>query len=360
VYERDADPDTVPRVNPDRSYTIDITGHGLRALRYIGVTESFDTHLLPFKGIQHKGRVVDEWPHPGWTGSRADIVRALTGPARGYPQIEIRYGAPATDVDVHAGTVDGASYDLVVGADGAGSKVRAALQAQVPGFTVESSEIANFVTMIELDRADPAMDQRYLHALSIRHFCIAGAIRPDEGATAPRWFAAVGSGKELSFASPEQARAYLADACPPILEMASDEAVMAFAGRTSYHVGRSVTCSQLNGGRTALIGDAAAPFPPIGQGVNAAMESAMVLDEALAHHAPDVPGAVAAYSGQWKPEADAVTWISERVVFDKPLNTLRNTVTMAFGVNVVGQAKSVDRPYSEIRREARKLGPVWG
>ena len=33
VYERAADPATLPRVNPDRSYTIDITGHGLRALR---------------------------------------------------------------------------------------------------------------------------------------------------------------------------------------------------------------------------------------------------------------------------------------------------------------------------------------
>jgi 2-polyprenyl-6-methoxyphenol hydroxylase-like FAD-dependent oxidoreductase len=31
VFERDADPKVAPRFNPDRSYTIDISGHGLKA-----------------------------------------------------------------------------------------------------------------------------------------------------------------------------------------------------------------------------------------------------------------------------------------------------------------------------------------
>jgi hypothetical protein len=69
--------------------------------------------------------------------------------------------------------------------------------------------------------------------------------------------------------------------------------------------------------------------------------------------------AAARYSATWKPESDAVTWISERVLFDNPLNTLRSTVTMALGVNVVGQAKSATVPYSEVREKARQLGPLW-
>lgn len=31
VFERDAHPEVAPRFNPDRSYTIDISGHGLKA-----------------------------------------------------------------------------------------------------------------------------------------------------------------------------------------------------------------------------------------------------------------------------------------------------------------------------------------
>ena len=62
VFDRDAHPEVAPRFNPDRSYTIDITGHGLRALRYIDATSYFDARMLPFKGIQYRGKVVQDWP----------------------------------------------------------------------------------------------------------------------------------------------------------------------------------------------------------------------------------------------------------------------------------------------------------
>src|SRR6187551_2150194 len=51
VFERDVNPEEAPRFNPDRSYTIDITGHGLRALRHIDATSYFDARMLAFKGI---------------------------------------------------------------------------------------------------------------------------------------------------------------------------------------------------------------------------------------------------------------------------------------------------------------------
>jgi hypothetical protein len=89
------------------------------------------------------------------------------------------------------------------------------------------------------------------------------------------------------------------------------------------------------------------------------MESAAVLDDFLGEPGVDPREAAARYSAAWKPESDAVTWISERVLFDNPLNTLRSTVTMALGVNAVGQAKSGTTPYSEVREKGPKLGPLW-
>ena len=78
VFERAEDHDTAPRYNPDRSYTIDITGHGVRALQYLDVTHRFDEELIKFKGIRAVSMNKDEaWEGPGWTGSRGDICRTL-------------------------------------------------------------------------------------------------------------------------------------------------------------------------------------------------------------------------------------------------------------------------------------------
>ena len=77
VFERDAHPEVAPRFNPDRSYTIDISGHGYRALRHIEGCPYFDEKLIRFKGIQMMDQGTAEWTLPGWTGSRGDILRAL-------------------------------------------------------------------------------------------------------------------------------------------------------------------------------------------------------------------------------------------------------------------------------------------
>jgi len=75
-----------------------------------------------------------------------------------------------------------------------------------------------------------------------------------------------------------------------------------------------------------LLGDAAGPFPPIGQGVNAAMEAAAVLDGCLGSSGT-APGALAAgaarHDSAWKPELDAISWISEKMLFENRIHTLK-------------------------------------
>jgi kynurenine 3-monooxygenase len=370
VFERDLHPDDAPRFNTDRSYTIDITGHGLRALQYIDATSFFDDRMLPFKGIQYHGRVVQEWSEPGWTGSRGDITRSLMAviAERHKGDIELEFATAVTDIDVDTGTVTFSAgggepvsrrFDLVVGADGAGSVTRQAMEHQVPGFTVTPGSIPNYVTMIALDRAAGQMDPRFLHALSIRHFYVAGAVPGDNGPQTPRWFCAIGTNHELDLSSAEEARAFFAETCPEILGLASEESVAAFAERTCYHVGRSLTCSLLHGGRAVLLGDAAAPFPPIGQGVNAAMESATVLDSYLRGAGHDLVSGAAGYDAAWRPEAEAVAWISQRFLFGNPANTLRSVVSGLFGLNLAELAKSSTTPYSQIKAKAERFGPLW-
>src|ERR687883_832916 len=75
VFEREAHPELSPRFNPDRSYTIDITGHGLRALRHIDATTYFDDRLLPFPSSTRTA-----WWRNG--PSRAGPARAATSSER--------------------------------------------------------------------------------------------------------------------------------------------------------------------------------------------------------------------------------------------------------------------------------------
>jgi kynurenine 3-monooxygenase len=369
VLERGPHPDLTPRFDPDRSYTIDITGHGLKALRHIDATDDFDARLLRFRGLQYGGRTIEEWTEPGWTGSRGDIVRALTAVTAEYKeQIDIEFDTRVDSVDVEAGAVtsvgpDGRArarqFDLVVGADGAGSVVRRAMQSQLAGFVVESKELPNYVTMIELDRLDDQMDKNYLQALATRPFCVAGAIAGDGDSEPPRWFCAIGTRTNLSFSSTEEARRYLRESCPRVLDLAGPAAIGAFARRTCFHIGKTLTCSQLHGGRTVLLGDAAGPFPPIGQGVNAAMESACVLDQCLERCAGRPGAAAAEYDQMWRPEVEAISWISEKMLFENRVHTLRANITMRLGINVIAQAKSSSRSYASVRSSARKFGALW-
>ena len=107
--------------------------------------------------------------------------------------------------------------------------------------------------------------------------------------------------------------------------------------------------------------DAAAPFPPIGQGVNAAMESSMVLDLCIGETGASPGGLLEAarlYDARWKPEAHAVSWISERSLFENPYHAVRALVASMLGISVFDRAKSVELPYSEVRRRAEGLWPL--
>jgi 2-polyprenyl-6-methoxyphenol hydroxylase-like FAD-dependent oxidoreductase len=373
VFERDAHPEVAPRFNPERSYTIDISGHGLRALRHIDACSYFEERLIPFKGLKIVGGGTEEWTLPGWTGSRGDILRALMAlvEEKYREWVACEFECRVNEVDVQAGTLTYASqsdvaatkqFDFIIGGDGAGSVVRKAMLEQIAGFTVETKSFPNYCTMIELDRVGDRMDKNYLHGLSVRPFCVAGAIKGDHESDTSRWFCAVGTKAKQQFSSAEEARRFFRERIPRVLELTSEEKIAAFAQRTCYHIGQTLTCSQLHGGKAVLLGDAAAAFPPIGQGVNAAMESAMMLDLCIGQVGSSPTKLLEAaklYNTRWKPEADAVSWMSVKSLFENRLHMLRANITMKLGLCIFSQAKSVDIPYSEVRRKAERLWPLW-
>jgi 2-polyprenyl-6-methoxyphenol hydroxylase-like FAD-dependent oxidoreductase len=359
VFEREAHPQRMPRFNPDRSYPIDLTGHGLKAVRYIDAVDHFDAHMIQFRGIRNGGRVRDPWSEPGWIGSRGDIMRALMSVAeeRHRDMIDFVFDSDVSTVDVHAGEVAGRRFDLLVGSDGAGSAVRAAMLEQVEGFTVETSSVPNYGLILELDQVGDKLDKHCLNGLGFSPLTLAAVINDEEKPDGVRWVCVVGVNKPITFTSPGQATTWLRKHIPRVLDLTSEQAVAEFSRRDGVHLGQRLTCSSLHGGRAVLLGDAAAAFPPVGQGGNAALESAIVLDRCLASGPLDTVGV--RYDAAWKPEADAISWIGGQVRYQNPRMFARSLVAGAFGINVFKQAKSSTRSYSEVRRAARRLGPLW-
>ena len=157
--------------------------------------------------------------------------------------------------------------------------------------------------------------------------------------------------------SPAQATSWLRKHCPRVLNLTSEQAIAKFSGRPYVHLGQGVNCSRLAGGRAVLLGNAAAAFPPVGQGGNAALESAMALDHCLAAGPLETVGT--RYDAAWRPEADAISWIGAQIRYQNPVLGLRTLVSRAFGVDITSQAKSSTRPYSAVRQAAHRLGPLW-
>ena len=347
-------------------------------MRYVGAAARLDASLIRFLGIRVPSLgLVERCPAPGWTGSRGDICRALllelVDAAGGA--VDVRFGADASVVSAADGLVEvreaaaggGAAaaprreaFDLVVGCDGAGSAVRRALQAQQPGFTVQSSELLNHSTMLHLDlarvAAEPRLDANWLWVLSPpRVMMVAGAICGPGGRDDPLWFCQVGVAGRKTFASAAEARALLVAAYPGVERLASAASIEAFSRREAMPTGRSKTCSALHGGRVALLGDAGAPFPPVGQGVNAAMEAATVLDacvgELLAAGAAAPAGieaALRAYTARWAPEAAAVRTIAQGLDLEQSvLLVAKQWLYNLLGVSALTNAKDERLSYTQ-------------
>lgn len=371
VIEKLEHPETAPRFDPNRSYTIDITGHGLKALRYIDACATFEQQMTPFKGIRLYGSdFVEAWNDDGWTGSRGDILRTLMSVIdQHYAQaIQFEFETHVLAVDVHTGTVTTATqddtqtrqFDFIIGADGGGSVVRQALVEQIANFTTTYREIPNYATMLELDQNTDELDPRYLYVMAKNPFCVAGAINGEAGKDHMRWFCAVGSNHAAQYQSSADVRQYFQASAPNLLKFASDASLSTFTQLTCYHIGRQVTCSQLHGGKAVLLGDAAAPFSPIGQGINAAMESAMILDQCMDGTMPAARQAAAQqYNQRWLPEAQAIAWISERMVYNKLPHILRMTITQSLGINILSNAKKTDLSYTQVKQQADRLPMLW-
>ncbi|WP_329056126.1 FAD-dependent monooxygenase [Amycolatopsis sp. NBC_01488] len=301
---------------------------GQRALREAGLLDEFfaiargegqDMRLLQPDGtLLLQEDTPDDAPLLRPEVDRADLRALLLD---SLPDGVVRWGhafASAGDGLLHFADGGSAPYDLLVGADGAQSRVRALLTDARPAHIGQN---VVEVGIPDIDRTHPdlaAMVGRGNYWVLGDGISLA-AQRNGDGRvrigvsfyhTGEDWFATSG----IPFDDPAAARARLIellagwDARFTALIAACDDAV----------VPRSITT--LPAGLTwpsqpdvTLVGDAAHLMPPVGEGANMALLDGALLGLALAEHPDDFPAAVEEYEREMFERAGAAARMSEEM-----------------------------------------------
>eukprot|EP00438_Fugacium_kawagutii_P033945 Skav211151 [mRNA] locus=scaffold413:292411:293086:+ [translate_table: standard] len=178
-------------------------------------------------------------------------------------------------------------FDVVV-ADGAGNScnLRGAM-SKVPSFA-QSINMENYSIMLHMDQNTSELDPGLLHIFGTDPFLVAGAINGKGGKSDPLWFCQVGlngleKGKWLQEASLEDLKTKLKKNGWPkrtdLLRYVSDKSLQEFQKQMPEATGKGKVVSPWSHGCCVLVGDAGAPFPPIGQGANSGIQGALVLGE---------------------------------------------------------------------------------
>ena len=343
----------------------------------MGATKRFDQELIRFRGIKYalpawtnrapNKTMTEAYPGQGWTGSRGDICRALQTELNQVklPNTRLLFSTEAHLTHASKGILflessdnkisHEETFDMIIGCDGGGSATRSSLQQLDPSFSVSSMDLGNHSIMLHLDQHLDELNPEYLYVHAVRPVAaITGAVNGPNGPKDPRWFCQLGFSGFRSFSSTDEAEKFLLQTQPLLLRYASPARIAEFSQRDCLATGKSKRCSSLVSGRVVLLGDAGAPVPHIGQGVNAAMESAMVLDQclALAQEQGSGPDAIVAqaqahFLARWTPEADALREIALTVDLSKSYTSKRLLLASVLGYSGVANAKKEELSYQE-------------
>lgn len=286
------------------------SGTGQRGLREAGLIDQFHELARPegqdFRLLEPDGTLLfqqdtpDDAPAERPEIDRADLRALLLG---SVPESVMHWGHAFKSADsgmLHFTDGSSATFDLLVGADGANSGVRALLTEAHP---VHTGQNVVELSIPDIDRTHPDLAAM----IGRGNYWVLGnrqslsAQRNGNGRvriylsfydTAEDWFAA----SEIPFDDPGAARARLInlltgwDSRLTALIAACDDTILP---RAIYTLPVGLTWP--SNPAVTLLGDAAHLMPPVGQGANMAMLDGALLGIALATRPHDFPAAVKDY-----------------------------------------------------------------
>ena len=325
VYERRPDP-RKGASGRGRSINLAISTRGLAALERVGLEEKLLEVAVPMRGrMVHPidgGLTFQPYGHQAhhviYSVSRAGLNRLLVETAEAMANVEVHFGkrcvgvelenAGADFADIDTGTTSSVRADLLIGADGAFSEVRLAMQ-KTDRFEYSQSFLKHGYKELTIPPADAGgfrMEQNALHIWPRGGFMMIALPNVDGSFTCTCFWPFTGENSFSALATREEVRAYFGKTFPdavPLMPSLEEDFLLNEVGSLV-----TVRCAPWRfKDRVALLGDAAHAIVPFyGQGANAAFEDCIVLDECLRELGNDTAEALRTYEERRKRHADAL------------------------------------------------------
>ncbi len=310
-------------IGAGRSINLALATRGIVPLIDVGVIDRVDAITIPLRGrmvhgagdevavFQPYGNEAHEVIH---SVSRSDLNAILLDAAEETGRVTIEFNRPLKSVDFDTSTLhftegDNAPFGVLFGADGAGSRVRAAIGAKT-GATSETEWLDHSYKELTLPANGDGTHRLDQHALHIwpRGELMLIALANPSGDFTVTLFAPVSTFEQLT--TPSEVTAFFATEFADFAPLVPDLVDQFFEHPTGT-LGTLRAQGWSLDGRATLIGDAAHAIVPFqGQGMNAAMESVRVLDRHMRATPADLAGAFARYEAERKPDTDAIATIA--------------------------------------------------
>ncbi|HEY2627092.1 MAG TPA: NAD(P)/FAD-dependent oxidoreductase [Candidatus Udaeobacter sp.] len=324
LYERRADP-REGNIVGGRSINLAISTRGIHALEQIGIADEALQHAIPMRGrmIHDKSGTLHFSPYDVDPKKcinsigRAALNTTVIEAAQGYPNVRVHFNHKCTDVDLDTATAQLETEhgnatghgDAVIGVDGAFSAVRQAMQLKIDNFQYDESYLAHGYKELTIPPGPDGswrMEKNALHIWPRKSFMMIALPNPDGSFTCTLFWEFEGPRSFATTKTDDDVRRFFDEEFPdaaPLMPTLLEDFRQNPTGSLV-----TVRCAPwYYKDKVALVGDAAhAVVPFYGQGMNAAFEDCVVLDECLAEFSDNRERAFAEYLSRRKENADAL------------------------------------------------------
>jgi kynurenine 3-monooxygenase len=324
LYERRADP-REGNIVGGRSINLAISTRGIHALEQIGVADEALRHAIPMRGrmIHDKSGALHFAPYDVDPKKcinsigRASLNTTVIEAAQRYPNVRVHFNHKCNDVDLteavcHLETETGkltVRGDAVIGVDGAFSAVRASMQRNIHNFQYDESYLAHGYKELTIPPAPDGswqIEKNALHIWPRKSFMMIALPNPDGSFTCTLFWEFEGPRSFATTKTDDDIRRFFDEEFPdavPLMPMLLQD----FKNNPTGSLVTIRCAPWYYRDRVCLLGDAAhAVVPFYGQGMNAAFEDCVVLDECLEKFPENREHAFAEYFSRRKENADAL------------------------------------------------------
>ena len=336
LYERRADP-REGNIVGGRSINLALSTRGIYALEQIGIADEVLQHAIPMPGrmIHNKSGELHFSPYDADPNKcinsigRAALNTTVIEAAQRHPNVRVYFNHKCADVDLTeavcylektddavAAAVSAANPemiqvcgDAVIGVDGAFSAVRQSMRREIDNFQYDESYLAHGYKELSIPPGPNGswqMEKNALHIWPRKSFMMIALPNPDGSFTCTLFWEFEGPRSFATTKTDDDVRRFFdeefADAVPMMPDLLED-----FKNNPTGSL-VTIRCAPWSyRDKIALVGDAAhAVVPFYGQGMNAAFEDCVVLDECLAEFPDNRERAFAEYYARRKENADAL------------------------------------------------------